>query len=177
MTNLTSVALAVITLSGVVNVSFATALDNTKGTCATPEYRQFDFWLGNWDVYEFDGPDRVVAHANVRKILHGCAIMEDFKNSSGPEGMSFSAYDEHRKVWQQSWVSDRPQVLVIEGSAESNAMTLSGREAIDGGRSRLIRGVWRKVEGGVRETAVTSLDDGKSWDPWFDLIFKPHAGR
>jgi hypothetical protein len=28
----------------------------------------------------------------------------------------------------------------------------------------------------VRETAVRSIDGQKSWQPWFDLIFRPHAG-
>ncbi len=28
---------------------------------------------------------------------------------------------------------------------------------------------------GVRETAVTSADDGKTWAPLFDLVFRPHT--
>jgi ketosteroid isomerase-like protein len=31
------------------------------------------------------------------------------------------------------------------------------------------------MSGGVRETAVTSTDGGKSWKPWFDLVFRPHT--
>jgi len=43
------------------------------------------------------------------------------------------------------------------------------------GKSKLIRGTWKSVAGGVRETAVSSTDDGKTWKPWFDLMFRPHA--
>ncbi len=28
----------------------------------------------------------------------------------------------------------------------------------------------------VRETAVTSTDKGKTWKPWFDLVFRPATG-
>ena len=34
-------------------------------------------------------------------------------------------------------------------------------------RTKLIRGVWKPVDGGVRQTAVTSRDEGKTWEPWF----------
>jgi hypothetical protein len=30
------------------------------------------------------------------------------------------------------------------------------------------------VEGGVREIGITSIDNGKTWQPWFDLMFRPH---
>lgn len=40
--------------------------------------------------------------------------------------------------------------------------------------AKLVRGSWKPVNDGVRETAVTSLDGGKTWTPWFDLVFRPH---
>ena len=36
------------------------------------------------------------------------------------------------------------------------------------------KGVWKPVDGGVRETAATFADGGKTWKPWFDLAFPPH---
>ncbi len=38
----------------------------------------------------------------------------------------------------------------------------------------LVRGTWHPVNGGVREIGVTSTDAGKTWKPWFDLVFRPH---
>jgi hypothetical protein len=37
-----------------------------------------------------------------------------------------------------------------------------------------VRGTWKPADGGVRETAIVSTDAGKTWQPWFDLIFRPH---
>lgn len=54
------------------------------------------------------------------------------------------------------------------------AMILSGVEYVAGGSKKQVRGFWRPVKGGVRETAVTSRDGGKTWKPWFDLMFRPH---
>jgi ketosteroid isomerase-like protein len=41
---------------------------------------------------------------------------------------------------------------------------------------KLVRGTWTPAGDGVREVAVTSEDHGKSWKPWFDLMFRPERG-
>jgi DICT domain-containing protein len=53
-------------------------------------------------------------------------------------------------------------------------MVLSGADRTDDGKERRVRGIWKPEDGGVRETAVTSTDGGKTWKPWFDLVFRPH---
>jgi ketosteroid isomerase-like protein len=63
----------------------------------------------------------------------------------------------------------------VEGRVEDGEMVLAGAERTADGAERLVRGTWKPINGGVRETAVTSLDDGKTWQPWFDLIFRPHS--
>jgi len=40
-----------------------------------------------------------------------------------------------------------------------------------------VRGTWTPVADGVRESAVTSSDGGKTWKPWFDLSFRRHTQR
>ena len=49
-------------------------------------------------------------------------------------------------------------------------MVLTGVDHAKGGR--LVRGTWKPENGGVRETAVTSTDGGRTWKPWFDLVFR-----
>ena len=142
--------------------------------CTAPEYRQFDFWAGDWDVFEIDSPTKV-ARARVDRILDGCALHEDYQGTSGAKGESFSIYDASRKVWHQSWVSNRGQLVVIEGNIQTGAMVLSGADHRANGEERQVRGTWKPVDGGVRETAVTSTDGGKTWTLWFDLVFRPHT--
>jgi hypothetical protein len=151
------------------HVSSATA--QTIG-CTAPEHRQFDFWLGDWDVFEVDGGAKV-ARTHVDSILNGCVLQETYGDSTGYKGESFTIYDASRKVWHQTWVTNRGKLLVIEGTLRSGEITLTGTDRQDGAE-RTVRGLWKPAEGGVRETAVISTDGGATWKPWFDLMFRPH---
>jgi ketosteroid isomerase-like protein len=144
-------------------------------SCAMPEYRQFDFWVGDWDAFDVDNPTIVVARTQVDRILGGCVLRENYEGVDGHRGQSFSIYDASRKTLHQSWVTNRGQLLVIEGKIEGGEMILSGADRAADGKERRIRGTWKPVNGGVRETAITSTDGGKTWDPWFDLMFRPAA--
>ncbi|HEY6252412.1 MAG TPA: nuclear transport factor 2 family protein [Candidatus Angelobacter sp.] len=145
-----------------------------SASCAAPEYRHFDFWIGDWDVFESDKATPV-AHVLVDRILGGCVLREDYQDTEGHKGQSFSIYDASRKVWHQSWVTNRGQLLIIEGQLHEGAMVLSGSDHTAQGQERLVRGNWKPVSSGVRESAVTSTDGGKTWSPWFDLLFRPAA--
>src|SRR5437868_7047717 len=87
-------------------------------SCDAPEYRAFDFWIGDWDVYEADKPSATVAHVRVERILGGCVLREDYQDNNGLKGRSFSIYDSSRKVWHQSWVTNRGQLLLLNGNIQ-----------------------------------------------------------
>jgi hypothetical protein len=144
--------------------------------CSGAEYRQFDFFVGDWDGFEIVKPEVKIARNRVTLILDGCAVLEDYQGTDGTHGESFSIYDASRKVWHQTWLTNRGVLLMIEGGMRGDEMVLSGTDRAADGKERLVRGVWKAVPGGVRETAVRSLDGGKSWEPWFDMIFRP-AGK
>lgn len=63
---------------------------------------------------------------------------------------------------------------MIEGECRHGEMVLNGEDRTASGEKRKIRETWRPVEAGVRETAVTSVDGGKTWSLWFDLLFRRH---
>ncbi|HUE24525.1 MAG TPA: hypothetical protein VMQ86_22770 [Bryobacteraceae bacterium] len=142
--------------------------------CSAPAYRQFDFWIGDWDVFDAGDPTAIVAHARVERILDGCVLLEDYQGTDGAKGRSFSMYDASTKVWRQNWVTNRGRWLQLAGGLQGGEMALSGVDRSAGGRARRIRGVWKLDRGGIRETAVTSTDGGRTWKPWFDLCFRPH---
>jgi len=53
-------------------------------------------------------------------------------------------------------------------------MVFSGSDRTTDGKERQVRGTWEPINGGVREVAVRSTDGGKTWVPWFDIMFRPH---
>jgi hypothetical protein len=142
--------------------------------CATAEYHQFDFFAGDWDTYEVGAPAKVVARNHVTPMLGGCALRENYEEPGGHKGESFSTYDAGRRLWHQSWVTNDGQLLLLDGRFDGKRMVLTATETLAGGTQRLVRGIWYPDSSGVRETADRSADGGKTWTPWFDIIFRPH---
>ncbi len=139
--------------------------------CRAPAYRQFDFFLGEWDASDA-GQTTVKAHNSVTRMLDGCAVREVYRRVDGYEGESFSLYDAARRVWHQSWTTNRGELLLLEGGLHDGAMVLIGRDAATTGADALLRGVWRRQpDGSVRETADRSTDGGVHWTPVFDIDF------
>jgi len=82
----------------------AVAQDDTTGSatpqtpppppgCATEAspYRDFDFWIGHWDVYD---PDGNFAGENLISVREGgCLLLEEWTGSQGGSGTSMNFYD------------------------------------------------------------------------------------
>lgn len=145
----------------------------TAPACGTQVHRQFDFWIGDWDAFDADNPNKVVARTRVTRILGGCVLLEDYQGTDGHFGQSFTIYDSSRERWHQTWVTNQGTLLVIEGSFADGKMVLQGADRMKG-KTRQVRGTWTGVPEGVHEYAVISTDGGKTWTQWFDLIFRAH---
>lgn len=67
------------------------------------EYRQFDFWLGEWAVVNAAG---AAAGTNIiESTLDGCALQEHWVGAGGGAGRSINAWDRDTGRWHQTWVS------------------------------------------------------------------------
>lgn len=146
---------------------------SSSSACSSAEYHQFDFWIGDWQVSDVSDPQTISARVKVERILNGCALKETYEGSSGVSGQSFSIFDRTRGVWHQTWVTSHGQLLIVEGAWTNGKMVLSGIDKTPDGKDRLVRGTWIPEKDGLRETAVRSIDSGKTWVPWFDLSFRP----
>jgi hypothetical protein len=163
-------AAAVLWLAAVVPPAYAA----DGKPCGDAAHHQFDFWIGDWDAFESAAPGKPpVARNHVDAILDGCVLREDYVQADGLHGQSFTIYDAARKVWHQSWVTNRGQVLVLEGTRQGSRIVLSGNETTPTG-TRRVRAFWEPQDGNVREIATTSSDGGKTWVPLFDLVFRRH---
>ena len=153
----------------------AAATPSQSGCTAAPEYHQLDFWIGDWDTFESDTPNGTsVARAHVVPIAEGCAIHELYEQTDGLIGDSILSYDPVRKHWQQTWVTNRGSIMVIVGNFADGALVLEGEAHLQNGHSVIQRITWKAQDSGVRESAVMSKDDGKTWTPAFDVLFRKH---
>jgi hypothetical protein len=147
--------------------------------CAAPVFRQFDFWLGDWDTYRVDasghvpGDARSVARNRVTSILGGCVLHEVYRRADGYTGESFTIYDASRQRWHQSWVTNQGELLEADGARQGRRIVLTATSR-DAQGELLQRVSWAPQGDGVRETALMSRDGGKTWQPSFDILFRPH---
>ena len=115
-------------LLGFVVLFFVTSISQAI-PCGAPENRQFDFWVGDWQVHKPDG-----SFAGMNRITleyGGCVVHEHYATGRGYSGESLNTYDAARKIWHQTWVDDSGLLLVLEGHWDGRSMLLEG---IAGGR-------------------------------------------
>lgn len=144
--------------------------------CTGAPYRQLDYWIGEWDVFESDAPHgAVIAHARIEPVAGGCALYEHYEQLDGLVGESLLAYDAVRKQWRQTWIANRGSVLVIDGTAAGDTLVLEGEMHAADGRTFRQRISWQRQDEAVREWAVLSKDGGATWSPAFDVVFRKHT--
>jgi len=141
--------------------------------CAASEYRQFDFWLGHWNVTS----DGVPAGTNeVRSIHGGCALQENWLGAGegGISGTSLNAYDRATGRWRQTWIDSSGTLLQLEGGLVDGVMVLAGEQpGAVGGRSVRHRISWTPgPDGGVNQRWEASYDGGNTWSLLFDGLYQ-----
>jgi len=155
---------------------FARFADSLR-PCSGPEYRQFDFWLGEWDVFNPAG--QRIGHNSITSTNDGCVLFEDWRDTRGGSGNSFNFYEPTTKRWHQFWVSSNGNATPLSVAADGTPMPMSGG-LVDGamrlqsasGVKPLNRWTWSRVEGGkVRQHAEQSNDDGRTWTTVFDGLY------
>jgi hypothetical protein len=131
--------------------------------CAAAEFRQFDFWIGDWDTFEsIDPSGPAIARARIKPIVQGCALHELYEQNDGLIGDSILSYDSVRKQWQQTWVTNRGALMLLTGKMKGDAITLEGDSHQRDGSIVRMRITWQVKQTAVRESAVMSKDAGKT---------------
>jgi hypothetical protein len=137
--------------------------------CSAAEYRQFDFWLGDWNVY---GPDGRLAGTNdVTREFDGCVLQEHWVAAGSPpqRGSSFNTWSAATRRWHQTWVDSTGGFLLLDGALKDGAMVLQGERPGRAGELVQHRITWSVLDGGrVRQLWESSRDDGKAWTVVFD---------
>lgn len=138
-----------------------------------PENSQFDFWVGEWDVYDPQG--RLAGHSLVEKILNGCTLFEQWSSQFGYDGKSINYYDPSVKKWYQTWINGTGGIIRYEGSLVDGAMKFRGESIDADGAKELSRMTLTPMEDGkVHQFIERSPDNGATWLVYFDGIYVPY---
>lgn len=135
-------------------------------SCAAPEHRQFDFWLGDWQVHRANG-----ALAGLNRITSeygGCVIHERYATGRGYSGESLNVYDAARKVWHQTWVDSTGLLLTLEGGWNGHAMVMEGESVQPGGARSRQRITWTPDRDGTVRQLWEAADAKGAWTVVFD---------
>ena len=135
--------------------------------CQTASFRQFDFWVGEWEVRDQTG--KPAGRNSITLEQNGCVLVERWTSMSGGTGMSMNHYDPQAAVWRQHWVGVGV-ILEMSGGMKDREMILEGPlQYLADGRVTLLRGTWTPLpDGRVRQHFIESADQGKTWTEWFD---------
>ena len=149
-------------------VTLATAGATTAfaAPCDAPEHRQFDFWIGEWEVRTPDG--KLAGNNRITRAYGGCVLQERYDTGRGYSGESLNTYDAARKVWHQTWVDTSGTLLLLEGGLRGDSMVLEG-QTVDASRAvTRHRITWSpQSDGGVRQH-WESTDAKGQWTTAFD---------
>ena len=128
--------------------------------CSSTEYSQFDFWLGNWNVY--DTKNNLIGTNNIIRLSNACAIQENWvSKTSKNKGTSYNYYNKSDNSWNQLWVDNTGFSLELKGHYDTNKMVL---------KSKLIKS---KNGDFYNQITWTKNSDGSVTQVW-DYIDKNH---
>ena len=144
--------------------------------CSRPEFRQFDFWLGSWDVVDEKG--NAAGQNSITLEHNGCAVIERWTSAKGGTGFSLNHFDPSSASWKQHWVG-LGLILEMSGGMQGKSMVLEGKlQYLADSRATVLRGTWTPLpDGRVRQHFVESADQGKTWSPWFDGYYSKRAAK
>jgi tetratricopeptide (TPR) repeat protein len=146
--------------------------------CANdPKSREFDFWIGEWDVEDTAGNQ--VGTSRIESLLGSCVVFENWTSARGGTGKSINVYNKDKAAWQQTWVDDQGGVIeFVDGRLEDGAMRFRAVVKDPAGKPSPRRLTFFDLgPEGVRQFSEMSNDDGKTWSVEYDFLYVRRAGR
>lgn len=138
--------------------------------------RQFDFWVGDWDVKTQQG--QVAGTNDVLLLENGCLIQENWTGSMGGTGKSFNFYDNAAKKWRQIWVDNGGNSTLFTGEVVNGEMVYLADRVGKDGKPVLVRLTFTPLsKDKVRQHGENSSDGGKTWLTTYDLVYFRKAGQ
>ncbi len=150
--------------------ALATAQQQPFDCAHSAPHRQFDFWLGQWEVR--DGEGSLQGTNLVELIQKGCALREQWRSVQGGTGESLNYYSAGTGRWHQLWVDAGSNIIAISGGLREGSMELVGTiEYLQGNQVFPFRGTWTALEDGRVRQFFEQQDEQGQWQTWFEGFY------
>lgn len=151
-------------------------LEKTAYPCEhDARFREFDFWIGEWDVHVASG--QLAGSNTISREQRGCYLSEKWISASGGGGDSINYVDKTTDEWVQVWNDASGGQINIRGGLTDDGMLLVGTlHDVASDTTKPFRGLWTPLpDGRVRQFFEQSDDGGKTWVPWFEGFYTRKA--
>lgn len=159
-------------------VSGGAVLPQRPPGCTAVEHRQFDFWLGDWDVHPGQSPV-VIAESTVTLHDQGCVLLEHWRPFRNAHGHSINIYDAAEGRWRQTWADASGTRTEYAGSIDAGGvMRLDnlGRNPAGASPARQRMNFQRIDANTVRQWGETYDEAQKSWTTTWSFIYRRRGG-
>lgn len=137
--------------------------------CSAPQQRQFDFWIGEWNVQDRYG--RLIGVSRIERMPDDCVLYESWSGNGGDRGHGVTAFDADRNQWHQTWVDDAGTIH-LAGGLINGEMVMEGERRLPDGTEILERVTWTPdAAGTVRLVWLSSRERGMRWTTAFEAIY------
>ncbi len=131
------------------------------------EAKQFNFWVGEWDVFNPQG--RRDGTSIIQIFANGCGILENWTDSFGGTGKSINFYDSGDQKWYQYWIGGGGGPGRWYGRFSDGAVRYENETVDKTGKKTLGRLTFFDVDPNtVRQWSQSSTDGGKTWMTNYD---------
>ncbi|SRR5258706_3805102 len=154
------------------------AMENAFPCRKNAQTREFDFWLGDWDVYS-RGTTVLVGHSKIESASGGCIVLENWTAVGDPphNGKSMNFVDPETNKWIQVWVgssgiSNLNITRFYDGEYKEGAMRFVFDRTVQGQKiiGRFI--FYNEGPNQVRQFNEQSTDEGKTWTTSYDFTYQ-----
>jgi len=146
--------------------------------CSKPEFRQFDFWIGEWEAFGLKGAK--AGDSKISVILDSCVILEEWTSAGAQQGLiytgkSFNSYNAATRQWQQTWADNTGNTTEFLRGEGSDGKIIYYADKVTGPKGEVFmrRLSFTKLSADkVRQLGEKSDDAGKTWVVEYDLEYR-----
>ena len=146
--------------------------------CSQPEFRQFDFWIGEWEAFGKNG--KKAGDSKISLILDSCIILEEWTSVSAVQGLryagkSFNTWNSAAKEWQQTWVDNTGTTTAFTHGKYADRKIVFATDPFRFSKDTMAvrRLTFFDLEKNkVRQVGEISKDNGVNWAIEYDLEYR-----